>query len=118
MSKPNVYVVQQRFARQPDGGQRYHNYDSAFAYGVVTYLVPPKNVVNDLYDGDVDRLFKERLSSFSSEDFLILTGDAVLCAQAVLHAISRLSDDVDHLNILKWNHEGNSYHPVEIRIPF
>lgn len=118
MPGSSVYVVQQRYSRQPDGSQRFHNYDTAFKFGVVTYLVPAKAIVDDLYGGDVDALFRDRLQNFTANDYLILTGDPVLCAQAVLTAVGILGDEVTTLKILKWNHEDNDYIPVEITIPF
>lgn len=118
MTANTVYVVQQRFSRQNDGSQRFHNYDSAHKFGTVTYLVPPKKMVDEHYSGDIDRLLQERLSKFSKGDYLILSGDPVLCAQAVLWAVSMLDDDDHALKILKWNHEQEDYFPVDITLPF
>ena len=113
----NVYVVQQRFSRQGDGSQKFHNYDAAFKYGVISYLIPSKSIVDDLYNGDIDKLLEERLSQFSEDDYLILTGDPVMCAQVVLAAVFRLPENVTTLKILKWNFEQGEYYPVEIKIP-
>lgn len=114
----NVYVVQQRFARNDDGSRQFHDYGTAFKYGPVIYLVPPKSTVDEMYDGDLDRLLSERLSNFKEDDFLILTGDPVVCAQAILHAVAVLEDHVKVLRILKWSHEQGEYNPVEIHIPY
>jgi hypothetical protein len=114
---PNIYVVQQRFSRQGDGTQKFHNYDAAGVYGVISYLIPSKSIVDDVYDGDINKLLEERLAHFCDDDYLILTGDAVLCAQVVLAAVSRLPESVTHLKILKWNFDDRAYFPVEITIP-
>lgn len=114
---PNIYVVQQRFSRQGDGSQKFHNYDAAAVYGTISYLIPSKSIVDDVYSGDIDKLLDQRLSHFCEDDYLILTGDAVMCAQVVLAAVARLPESVTRLRILKWNFDSRSYFPIEITIP-
>ena len=118
MAASRVFVVQQRFTRQQDGSQRFHDYTPAERFGTIVYLVPPKSMVDELYGGDIEKLLKDRLSDFGPDDHLILSGDPVLCAQCVLWAVSKLDEQVEALSILKWRHDVNDYEITRIPIPY
>ena len=117
MSK--VYVVQQHMNRdRSTGGLIPHDYSSAEKFGNIVYLVPSRQIVEDDFGGDVERLLKEKLENSSPDDFLLPSGDPILCAQAVLAFANSLDASDKRLKMLKWDRHQGSYVPVEITIPF
>lgn len=113
-----VYVVQRRHTKQHDGSNKVHDYTAAERYGEVVYIVPAKNIVDEQYNGDTDKVIIDRLKDFKSTDYLILTGDPIFCAKSLLAAVGMLDNDVTAINALKYEHEIEDYMPVEIPIPF
>lgn len=113
-----VYVVQRRHTKQPDGSNRVHDYSAAERYGEIVYIVPAKNIVDEQYNGDTDAVIADRLKDFKVTDYLILTGDPIFCAKALLAAVGMLESDITSLNALKYEHDIDDYMPVEIPIPF
>ena len=116
MSK--VFVVQQHMRKdRVTNALSSHDYSTAEKFGQVIFLVPARQIVEAEYGGDVERLLMDKLKDFTTGDFLLPSGDAILCAQAVLAAASYLSDK-DKLKMLKWDRHQDSYAPVEIGVPF
>ncbi len=113
-----VYVVQRRHTKQGDGSNKVHDYSAAERYGEIVYIVPAKNIVEEQYGGDTDKVISDRLKDFKPTDFLVLTGDPIFCAKALLEAVSRLENDISSINALKYEHDIDDYLPVEIPIPF
>ena len=94
-----------------------HSYDSALVFGPIFILIPTWNIVEQDWGGNVEKLLETRLADFTKDDFILPSGDAILCAQAVLAAANRLSPD-DKLKMLKWDRRANTYSEVEIALPF
>lgn len=113
-----VYVVQRRHTKQADGSNKVHDYTAAERYGEIVYIVPAKNIVDEQYNGDTDAVISDRLKNFTKDDFLVLTGDPIFCAKALLAAVSMLDGDITLVNALKYEHDIDDYMPVEIPIPF
>lgn len=113
-----VFVVQQHMRKDRDsGGLKSHDYDTASMFGEVIFLVPMKEIVDRDWGGDVQRLLESKLESFTADDYLLPSGDAILCAQAVLAAANMLEAN-DKMRFLKWNRFDNIYQEVLITIPF
>ena len=115
---PKVYVVQQHMKKdRASGGITSHDYSTADKFGDMIFLVPARKIVEDDFGGDVERLLMEKLKDFKSEDFLLPSGDPILCSQATLAAANYLEQD-QKLKMLKWDRNVNGYAPVEITVPF
>ena len=115
---PRVFVVQQHIRRDRENGTLVpHNYSSAESFGSLEYLVPVRQVVEEEWGGDVEKLLLEKLKTFDQADYLLPSGDPILCSQAVLAAVTYL-DTGQKLRMLKWDRRANTYQECLINIPF
>ena len=116
MSK--VYVVQQHMRKdRTSGALSSHDYSSAEKFGQVVFLVPARQIVEAEYGGDVERLLREKLKEMMPDDYLLPSGDAILCAQAILAAALHAPEN-GSLRLLKWDRHQDSYAECKISVPF
>jgi hypothetical protein len=112
-----VFVVQESRYKQPDGSTVSHDYSALYRYGPVIFLLPPTRKQMDSM-GDVDelKLLSEKLASFNADvDYLVFSGDPVLCALAAITVYAMTEGDT--INVLKWNRKEGSYDPVVVTLP-
>lgn len=77
-----VFVVQESRSVGPRGEKVPHDYSSAHEFGAVTFLIPPRHVAENTGKDEL-ALLSERLSDFSSDDYIIFSGDASLCLSLI-----------------------------------
>lgn len=114
MSK--VFVVQEsRFKK--DGATVSHDYSSLFVYGPVIFLLPPtRRQMEEMENKDELTLLDEKLEGFNAEvDYLVFSGDPVLCALAAITVYAKTEGDT--INVLKWNRKDNVYEPQVVELP-
>jgi hypothetical protein len=107
-----VYIVQDQKEVDVNTGQLTNKFDFSPAkeYGDLEYILPsgasPFNIdpaITKLFDGLVD---------FSSEDYLLLTGNPVLLGLAVTVACSYTNGNV---KLLQWSGAKRKYIPIKIQ---
>lgn len=115
MSK--VYIVQQHMRKDRSTGALVsHDYSSASQFGDIQFIVPVASQVLEDWNGDVDKMMNAKLEGFTKDDYLMPSGDTILCAQAVLIAASYLEEKSD-MRMLKWDRNANSYKEVIVKLP-
>jgi len=112
-----VFVVQESRYKQKDGTYASHDYSSLYPYGAVHFLLPAtKKQMEELEGRDELDLLNEKLSEFNAEvDYLVFSGDPVLCGLAAIVVYSLT--DCPRLQVLKWDRKDGVYKPVEVPLP-
>ena len=112
-----VYVVQESFYTQRDGTRVSHDYTSLYQYGQVAFLLPPTKKQMEESDQNSElEMLNTKLSQFNAAvDYLVFSGDPVLCGLAAIVVYSMT--ECDSLNILKWNRKEGVYEPVTVPLP-
>lgn len=113
---PSVFVVQEsRYTR--DGQTISHDYSSLYKYGRVTFLLPTsRRLIAEQKVTELELLTKN-LSEFNADrDYLVFSGDPVLCAQAAIVAYN-LTEPGQNIQVLKWNKKSSRFDPVMLYVP-
>lgn len=112
-----VFVVQESRYKQRDGTYISHDYSSLYRYGPVEFLLPAsKKQMDELEGADELGMLNEKLAAFNADvDYLVFSGDPVLCGLAAIVVYSMT--DSDTLQVLKWNRGENVYEPVNVPLP-
>jgi hypothetical protein len=108
-----VYVVQVPARRTGPRGAWEEKYDLSPAerFGELVRLLPYGNVPSD--PGPTRRVLIDALVDFDrAEDFVLLLGDPVACAQAV-HALALILKG-DSFQVLKWDRREGVYYPYRV----
>jgi hypothetical protein len=107
-----VYITQEVRKATLDGGfQSQFNFKPALKYGELRVLVP--GAMSLLAPVPLVRLLKEKLSTFSEEDYLVAVGDPSIVATASIIAAQKTHGKI---RILKWDRELSDYIPIEIDV--
>ena len=107
---PVVYVVQEIPGTQ--SGNPKINIMGASNYGQFKFLLPE---FSQMIFSPGPLIFKLRkgLKNFTSEDYLLLTGDPAIIGVAC----SIVSDTTNgKYNVLKWDKQERKYYPIEINL--
>lgn len=112
-----VFVVQESRYKQKDGTFASHDYSTLYRYGPVEFLLPPsKKMMDELEGVDELSLLNTKLAGFNAEvDYLVFSGDPVLCGLAAIVVYSMT--DCDRLQVLKWDRANNNYTPKNVPLP-
>jgi len=111
-----VFVVQESRYKQKDGTYASHDYSSLYRYGPVQFLLPATKKLMDEQEGDELDLLNAKLAEFNAAvDYLVFSGDPVLCGLAAIVVYSLT--DCPRLQVLKWNRKDSVYEPVEVPLP-
>ena len=107
---PTVYVIQE-IAGTKEGRPKI-NILGAAEYGTFKFLLPE---LSQMIFSPGPLIFKLRkaLKDYSSEDFLLLTGDPAIIGVAC----SIVSDiTAGKFNLLKWDKQERKYYPIHINL--
>ena len=110
MKEKKVYVIQE-IAGSADGRPKI-NIMGASKYGDFKFLLPE---FSQMIFSPGPLIFKLRkgLKNFTSEDYLLLTGDPAIIGVAC----SIVSDTTNgKYNVLKWDKQERKYYPIEINL--
>ena len=110
MSERTVYVIQEVAGTQ--AGNPKINIVGASSYGQLKFLLPE---FSQMIFSPGPLIFKLRkaLKNFTTEDYLLLTGDPAIIGVAC----SIVSDMTNgKYNLLKWDKQERSYYPIEINL--
>ena len=110
MSERIVYVIQEIPGTQ--SGNPKINIMGASTYGEFKFLLPE---FSQMIFSPGPLIFKLRkgLKNFTSEDYLLLTGDPAIIGVAC----SIVSDTTNgKYNVLKWDKQERKYYPIEINL--
>jgi len=108
--KNKVYVIQDIPGTKE--GRPKINIIGASEYGELKVLLP-ENAQIILSAGPLVFKLKKMLSDFTSDDYLLLTGDPAIIGVAC----SVVSDVANgKYNLLKWDKQEKKYYPIEIDI--
>lgn len=112
-----VFVVQESRFKQKDGTYASHDYSSLYRYGPVEFLLPvTKKQIDELEGVEELDLLNQKLAGFNADvDYLVFSGDPVLCGLAAIVIYSLT--DCDRLQVLKWNRKEGVYEPVNVPLP-
>lgn len=117
-SQPNshVFVVQEsRYVK--DGNTVTHDYSSLYPYGRVTFLLPSSRRQKEESKLSELEMLVQNLEGFvPARDYLVFSGDPVLCAQAAIVAYN-LTEDGENIQVLKWNRKLGLFEPVTLHLP-
>lgn len=113
---PRVFVVQESRSLGPGGVKVPHDYSSAHQFGSITFLIPPRRIVEESGKTETEILC-ERLGDLQGDDYLLFSGDTTLCGLAGAVALSMMPEEVQTLNVLKWDRENRKYIPHKIKLP-
>lgn len=91
------------------------SYETASRYGELRVLIPSKREADQLGKSELE-LLETGLADFTDRDYLILTGDPILCALAFFVAAMRLDEDED-IRVLKFDRTRRRYEPSIIKLP-
>ena len=107
---PIVYVIQE-IAGTKDGKPKI-NILGAAEYGTFKFLLPE---LSQMIFSPGPLIFKLRkgLKDYSSEDFLLLTGDP-----AIIGVACSIVSDITNgkFNLLKWDKQERKYYPIQINL--
>ena len=107
---PIVYVIQE-IAGTKDGRPKI-NILGAAEYGTFKFLLPE---LSQMIFSPGPLIFKSRkgLKDYTTEDFLLLTGDPAIIGVAC----SIVSDIMNGIfNLLKWDKQERKYYPIHINL--
>lgn len=115
---PRVFVVQESRYTQGDGSRVSHDYTSLHRYGTVHFLLPQsRKPLEESGRTELDILV-EKLSDFRPvEDYIVFSGDPILCAMAAMCLYSATPADVSEVQALKWDRKAGVYEPVPLYVP-
>ena len=108
-----VYVVQEhrRYDRDTGEYEPVHDLSPAHEYGELKYLLTPtaapwnpEGIIQDLWDG---------LTNFTSDDYLLMVGNPVLCGLATAVACDITGG---RIRFLQWNGRERKYTSVEAQV--
>lgn len=102
-----VFVVQQPATYDRAHKRFVAKYDLAPAsvYGPLTFLLPPGNIFNDRVEHATNTL-RDKLATFTANDYLLAVGDPVAIAAASLIAGENSGGIVQ---LLKWSRSTERY---------
>ena len=107
---PIVYVIQE-IAGTKDGKPKI-NILGAAEYGTFKFLLPE---LSQMIFSPGPLIFKLRkgLKDYTTEDFLLLTGDP-----AIIGVACSIVSDITNgkFNLLKWDKQERKYYPIEINL--
>lgn len=115
MSKSKVYVVQNQYYKDKKLDKLVPKFDltPAEEFGSIIYLLDsmvsmtnPQNIVDELMD---------RLSGYTSQDYLLLTGNPCFIGWSVAVASHYAKGD---LNLLQWSPRHGTYRAIRSRLAF
>jgi len=110
VKSPIVYVIQE-IAGTKDGKPKI-NILGAAEYGTFKFLLPE---LSQMIFSPGPLIFKLRkgLKDYSSEDFLLLTGDP-----AIIGVACSIVSDITNgkFNLLKWDKQERKYYPIHINL--
>ncbi len=105
-----VYVIQE-LPGTKEGRPKY-NIVGAQKYGNIKILLPEHSQII-LSPGPLVFKLRQLLKDYTSEDYLLLTGDPAIIGVAC----SIVSDMTNgRFNLLKWDRQEKTYYPVEINL--
>ena len=93
----------------PDGfrWERVRDLTPALEYGDLVYIFPAGHLS---YDQDyLYRTAHDKLSTFTDQDYLLMSGDTLAMAQSAILASQALGDDTRALNMLIWDGRHKRY---------
>ena len=110
MKEKIVYVIQEIPGTQ--AGNPKINIMGASKYGKFKFLLPELSQII-FSPGPLIFKLRKSLKDFTTEDYLLLTGDpAIICV-----ACSIVSDITNgKYNLLKWDKQERQYYPIEINL--
>ena len=110
MEKNKVYVIQDVPGTR-DGRPKI-NIIGASQFGTLKVLLP-ENAQIILSAGPVVFKLRQLLKDYTSEDYLLLTGDP-----AIIGVACSIASDVTNgrYNLLKWDRQEQTYYPIEINL--
>lgn len=107
MSK--VYVVQAQMKMTTEGLVPQFDFSSAEKYGELVFLLSPS--ASPFNPDPIIRELHEKLANYTTEDFILLTGNPCLIGWVV----GILADKTDgKFKLLQWNGKEQGYIPVEV----
>ncbi len=110
MSERKVYVIQEIPGTQ--AGNPKINIMGASKYGEFKFLLPEFSQMI-FSPGPLIYKLRQGLKNYTSDDYLLLTGDPALIGVAC----SIVSDITNgKYNILKWDKQERKYYPIEINL--
>lgn len=102
-----VFVIQNQQRRDEDGQLRsVHDFSPAEEFGSIEFLLSPKAA--PWSPVPVIAELREKLSGFSQDDYLLLSGNPILMAIAA----SIAADEAGTVNFLQWHGRDRRYIPV------
>ncbi len=112
-SSPRVFVVHEPLRKVRDEStegfhwERVRDLTPAREYGDLVYVFPAGHLS---YDQDyLFRTAREKLSTFTDQDYLLMSGDTLAMAQTAIVASQMLDDDVRDLKMLIWDGKRQRY---------
>ena len=106
-----VFVIQNQQRRDGDGQLRdVYDYSPAEEFGEIEFLLSP--TAAPWSPEPVIAELREKLSGFSQDDYLLLSGNPVLMALASMIA----ADEAGTVNFLQWHGRDRRYIPVTAEI--
>ena len=110
MKENKVYVIQEVAGTQP--GSPKINIMGAAKYGKFEFLLPEFSQII-FSPGPLIFKLRKALKNFTTEDYLLLTGDPAIIGVAC----SIVSDMTNgKYNLLKWDKQERAYYPIEINL--
>ena len=110
MKEKKVYVIQE-IAGSTDGRPKI-NIMGAKEYGDFEFLLPELSQII-FSPGPLIFKLRKALKNFTTEDYLLLTGDPAIIGVAC----SIVSDITNgRYNLLKWDKQERKYYPIEINL--
>ena len=110
MKENTVYVIQE-IAGTKEGRPKI-NIMGAADYGTLKFLLPELSQII-FSPGPLIFKLRKALKDFTSEDYLLLTGDP-----AIIGVACSIVSDITNgkYNLLKWDKQERKYYPIEINL--
>lgn len=101
--RPRCFVVQENPSADYGDAERYGEL-------VIVSYHEFRPMANSMANDEIIATFKEKLGTFTKDDYLILTGNPTIIGFAFTLAMSKLGP-TEGLNILQWDRMRNQYRP-------
>ena len=117
--RPRVFIIHEPLRKETDdnGVDRYvrtRDLSPAREHGELHYVYPAGRLSQE--PSYLVKTARQSLATFTSQDFLLLSGDLLAISVASMIAIQCLEDNATTINVLTWDGRFRRYFPTVVEV--